>query len=681
MIKIYSALLVSLFFIVGCTQHGDVDTTICPDDNLCVVIDFEQQTKGVLVGSLETMGSIGVYCAYTQDADWSEQTQFGKMYNERLDYDADLMEWVYDSDDIPTWGHTSFVDKYTFMGYSPFGDDDNNITSEILNGDLIVEYVVPNKCTQQPDLMMAIPRKNIYPQVSGAVTLNFKHTLAAIGFSVKGVDTEIVKRVTVKGVVASGKVSISDSGVVSWDLGSRTDVSYSAKIDRDVEPNVDTAQELTLSNGYLMMIPQECSDVELEVTIYDTESESTTTKTFSLGAEDQWVCGKIYNYTFVLSDYDYTIEGTSNCYMLHPDGCDQEFYIPVEGRINTFWRDYVDDNNTYENMLSSTDEWEAELLWSDFNGNTTGFKVERVTSGFSSNDSVTPFSEPNFTTPGARSAMKITLPSNISEGNFLVAVSFGGRILWSWHLWVTEYNPDLIAANSSATQGKYVYTYDSVEGEVHRYDTDGLWSTLYNNSFIMDRNLGARDSDYAPNRDGVLHYQFGRKDPFPASSSLSPSIVDDCVSFATSVQNPTSFYIRKTEEYSWSQEGLEMGSKYLWFDKSVVNDPNASGKSIFDPSPLGWRVPRYRTFEAMNYGNCEYDSRDNILLYNSAVKLPMTGYRSNKVGSVNDYGDQGNIRVSTQINSSSAYNFVYNPYVYDTNNTLADGFCVRCIEE
>ncbi len=678
MIKIYSMLLSTMVFVVSCSQYSEGESSILtlPDSDLSFGVEVPQSTRGRLVDSQELMASMGVYCAYTTDLEWSEQTEFDRMEDESLLYDVGLSKWIYE-DDTQQWDFASLIDLYTFMAYSPYGDG-ATISPKVVDGALVVEYTVSEDYASQPDLMMAIPRKDIYPQAGGVVALEFLHTLSAIGFSVKGLSTQIITDISIRGVVASGEVSVSDDGEVEWSLGSRSRVRYSAGIASDVEPNVYTAEGLTLDDGYLMMIPQELDRVRVVVTISNADS---STETISLDLSGEWESGRVYDYTINLSNYDYTIEGTSNCYMLHPNGENQTFYIPVEGRINTFWRDYADDSGTYENMLSSSDEWEATLLWSDFNGNTNGFSVERVTSGFSPSETVTYLCEPDFTTLGARSAMKITLPSNIDEGNFLVAVTCEDKILWSWHLWVSEYNPDEIAASSCAEQGVYVYTKSGVDGEVHRYDEEDLWATLYDSRFIMDRNLGARDSDYSSNRDGVLHYQFGRKDPFPSDSSLSPTVVNSCVTFAEAVQSPTTFYTRTSEDYSWSEEGLSMGSQYLWFDKSVANDPSSSGKSIFDPSPLGWRVPRYGVFAALD-NSCNYDSQNNLVLYRGVVKLPMTGYRSNNTGNVNDYGSQGNLRVSTQINSSRAYNMVYDPSADDDKtNTLSDGFCVRCIEE
>lgn len=679
----FSALLFLALIMASCSQSDDIENATTMGENLSIAVGVEQlQTKGTMVDSEAKMGSIGLYCAYTADGVWSEGVEFNRMKNQRLDYNSTLSDWIYDADAAPTWDYTSIVDMYTFMAYSPYGDDDNGVVPTVVDGDLVVEYTVPQICQNQPDLMVAIPRKNIYPQVSGAVSLDFRHTLAAVGFSVKGISTEVIKSITIKNVFDSGSVTVSDSGKVAWDLISRSDLSYSAYINDELKPSPDSSSELTLDSGYLMMIPQTCDDIVVEVTIYNTVSESSSTKSLSLSGKEAWEAAQYYDYTINISDYDYTIEGTANSYMLHPNGEDQTFYIPVEGRINTFWRYYADDNETYKDMLSSSDEWSASVLWSDVD--IDGFSVERVITGFSPSESVTPFCEPDFTTPDARSAMKITLPATVTEGNILVAVEFGGKILWSWHLWITEYNPDIIAARNSdrVREGRYIYRTRGVEGEVHRYDSDDLWETLYDDRFIMDRNLGARDCDYSSTREGVLHYQFGRKDPFPATNSLKVDDEEASVTFAEAVQNPTLFYTRKNLEFNWCVEGLSMTTEYLWFDKNVLNSESASGKSIFDPSPLGWRVPRYGTFTVLNNSNCEYDQDAKEMVYNGVIKLPMTGYRSNNSGNVNDYGEQGGLRLSTQKSTSYAYNLVYKSDIEEsTNNTITDGFCIRCIEE
>lgn len=680
--KFYSSLLFWALLLTSCSHTAGIDNSEPENSEVCLSIDFESTTKGDMVESEEEMGTIGIYCAHTAALYWSESTIFDKMENKRLNYNSTTSDWEYVGD-VPTWGHTTTTDKYTFYAYSPFSDSGDIISPSTDNGSLMIKFSVSEDCYSQPDLMMSTPRKDIYPQVGGSVSLNFKHTLAAVGFSVKGKAEEIIKKISIKNIITSGEVSINDSGEVIWsNLSDASKLEYSAGIDDTVAPDIYTQTQLTLENGYLMMIPQETTNIEVIAETYNTKTLESNEHTFYLKDSEDWQEGKCYNYTINISSYDYTIEGTSNCYLLHPNGSEQTFYIPVEGRINTFWRDYADDNQTYEDMLSSSDVWSTKILWYDVDQGISGFTTERVTSGFSPSESVTPFSAPDFTTVGTRSAMKITLPADIEEGNILVAVEFEGSILWSWHFWITDYNPDLIAQGCTADDNTYVYSIDNEEGEVHRYDNKDLWSTLYAGKFIMDRNLGARSTDYDKDKRGVLHYQFGRKDPFPYEASQDPTIENNRVSFAEAVQNPTTFYTQSDRPFSWSNEGLESSDQYLWDDKNVANDPNASGKSIFDPSPLGWRVPRNGTFTVLDNYNCPYVEDDDILLYMNSIKFPLTGHRSNSSGSAREYGNQGNIRLSTPIDSSFAYNFVYNPEVdKDTNNTRADGFCVRCIEE
>lgn len=94
-------------------------------------------------------------------------------------------------------------------------------------------------------------------------------------------------------------------------------------------------------------------------------------------------------------------------------------------------------------------------------------------------------------------------------GNALIGLRIGGEIRWSWHIWVTRYDPnaELVAF-----------------GKIYTWDNNGDGVTDYT---FMDRNLGAvinkalientpADSLAAC---GLL-YQWGRKDPFPGDRIL-----------------------------------------------------------------------------------------------------------------------------------------------------------------
>ncbi|MFR9597291.1 MAG: hypothetical protein SNH79_06930, partial [Rikenellaceae bacterium] len=82
------------------------------------------------------------------------------------------------------------------------------------------------------------------------------------------------------------------------------------------------------------------------------------------------------------------------------------------------------------------------------------------------------------------------------RGNAVVAVykdSSKSTILWTWHIWITDYNPDEIAKQNenptlTATNSKYTAT--GVEGELHRYSSTMWTSGVLVGKFIMDRNIG-----------------------------------------------------------------------------------------------------------------------------------------------------------------------------------------------
>ena len=155
--------------------------------------------------------------------------------------------------------------------------------------------------------------------------------------------------------------------------------------------------------------------------------------------------------------------------------------------------------------------------------------------------------------------------STFREGNAVIAAKdASGKILWSWHIWLT----------------------DQPQGQPY-----------YNNAgTMMDRNLGATSA--TPGDVGALGllYQWGRKDPFLGSSSISsetvakstiswPSPVSTnssrgTVSYVTA--NPTTFVTAGFSlDYDW----------HYSFRYNTFWTTSDKAKSIFDPCPAGWRVP------------------------------------------------------------------------------------------
>lgn len=147
---------------------------------------------------------------------------------------------------------------------------------------------------------------------------------------------------------------------------------------------------------------------------------------------------------------------------------------------------------------------------------------------------------------------------DFKKGNALIAAKDeAGKILWSWHIWMTDQPEDQAYNNDAGT--------------------------------MMDRNLGATSAFPGDIYAIGLLYQWGRKDPFLGSSSLTesipakstldpwPSAVDDGGYMDYAIENPTTFIKYSGSGYDW----LEASDKTLWDEK----------KTIYDPCPPGYRIP------------------------------------------------------------------------------------------
>ena len=170
----------------------------------------------------------------------------------------------------------------------------------------------------------------------------------------------------------------------------------------------------------------------------------------------------------------------------------------------------------------------------------------------------------------------VTVP--FKEGNAVIAAKDAdGNILWSWHIWLT----------------------DQPQAQVYNNDAGTM----------MDRNLGATSA--TPSDVGALGllYQWGRKDPFLGSSSISsntiakstitwPSAVSSDSSNGTieyATAHPTTFITYNWSNYDWYYTGSSSTDDTRWTTSS-------SDKSIYDPCPAGWRVPDKGIWSKAGFG-------------------------------------------------------------------------------
>lgn len=318
----------------------------------------------------------------------------------------------------------------------------------------------------------------------------------------------------------------------------------------------------------------------------------------------------------------------------------------------------------------------AEVLWESFNTATAPAKGDVVSSASIATDGKT-----------------LSVTAGSKEGNAVVAAKAAdGKIVWSWHIWVCNYDP---AAKP------YVFSAGT----------------------MMDRNLGALNNKPADVLSCGLLYQWGRKDPFPGTAKLEndckqraattatwPASVTSSSSKGTieyATQNPMTFIKFNNQNYDWNYTGNSSNDQTRWtFAKDA--------KGIYDPCPKGWRVPDggldgfwckvfgvternlyvlapaganwweykvgwFLSFEGADNGGYWFPSAGQFQAANDALKeVGIAGYYANTAS--------GNFINTLMITSQKIESWIgdIDPCINPTENQWAgysDGQSVRCVKQ
>ena len=324
--------------------------------------------------------------------------------------------------------------------------------------------------------------------------------------------------------------------------------------------------------------------------------------------------------------------GTANCYIISQSG--NYCFLTIKG------------NNPSE-FLHLTES--ASLLWESFGTSTTP-SVGDLIKSVSYSDGYIAFQTAD----------------TFKEGNAVIAAKDAdGNILWSWHIWFTD------------------------QPQAHVYNN--------NAGTMMDRNLGATSA--TPGDVGALGllYQWGRKDPFLGSSSISGStLAKSTIAWPSSVlsdssngtieyatAHPTTFITYNSSNRDWYYTGSSSTDNTRW-------TTSEKDKSIYDPCPVGWRVPdggSNGVWSKAGFDDTTYDSTNEGISFSisspSTTWYPASGYLYYGDGglrSVGYYGDYWS--ASPAIYYACYLYFNYSGAVNQSGSyDRASGQSVRCLQE
>ena len=466
--------------------------------------------------------------------------------------------------------------------------------------------------------------------------LTFRNICGGLKLQFKGVDK--IKSIKLEGL--GGEKISGKSTVVGYVDGSAPVITMSSDDESYSHVILDCGEGVQLSETapttFIIAVPPMEFASGLKITVTDTDGLSRTLKNSSSNTikRSSLLTFPVITYEPETPDpesVDLSEDGTANSYIVSASGAYK--FCTVKG-------------NSSESVGAVAS---AEVLWESFGTDVTPNVGDLVKNAAYSEGYIT-----------------FQTAETFKEGNAVIAAKdASGTILWSWHIWLT----------------------DEPEGQVY-----------YNNAgTMMDRNLGATSATPGDVEALGLFYQWGRKDPFLGLSSISEAVeaistitwpsaeksnaIYGTIEYATA--NPTTFITSNDSNYDWYYTGSDSTDNTRWTTSETK-------KSIYDPCPVGWRVPdggKDGVWSRAGFEDTTYDSTNQGISFSisspSTTWYPGSIYRHRNSGSLNHISCKGFYWSASPYKRAAHYLLFnrdgsVNPSYYDYR---AYGSFVRCARE
>ena len=380
------------------------------------------------------------------------------------------------------------------------------------------------------------------------------------------------------------------------------------------------------------------------------------------------------------------IENTANCYVISAPGT---YRIPlvygnaIEGGTTNasaytsskscivggeefVLQEFLDHNDhkitsPYINVQNSGDQaTKAEVIWEDCKDIVTA---------------------PAVTGSGADSYLTFTIKKeNLQNGNAIVAVTnTDGKVMWSWHLWFTP-KSSLKTIPFTSVGSTYNFMTDNLGWKYTKW-TGGLKREVVV-KIEQQAETGEKKTatitlkQAAGNnvREGYGNlYQWGRKDPLPGTNNFYPNTAPNIGykfndGYATvgdshaEYTNPANVQRmeKRTIGLGIREPGIMLpkvgGGKLSWTNRQYINlwsadndkmyeseTPIKNGvKTIYDPSPVGFKVPDAYAFKDLSKGGAVWENGYTLKVDNDKdIYFQAGGYRDGRDGILKGVGVGG----------------------------------------
>ena len=309
--------------------------------------------------------------------------------------------------------------------------------------------------------------------------------------------------------------------------------------------------------------------------------------------------------------------------------------------------------------------------------------------------------------------------ADIKSGNAVVAVTKGGTVVWSWHLWFAPKDAlDKIEVTNH--QGvKYNFTKEALGWKLIQWSGSTYSSartvkvkveqTVANNGTKQEAVINITQNPGNVKQGATTLYQFGRKDAFPgvdasklATNSHFTENAGDNMSIENGIQHPDRYYAGGS---NWNNN---YGYYNLWSaDNTVtggwnVGNDNLVVKTVYDPSPVGFKMPANNAFtgftaDGKNDGAKNVDGTDDLQTFSNnfghnfwtsssktaTINFPASGFRFSNGGSLTDVGRSGYYWLAVPGSSSNGCDLLFHSFNVRplSDDARSFGFAVRPVSE
>lgn len=341
-----------------------------------------------------------------------------------------------------------------------------------------------------------------------------------------------------------------------------------------------------------------------------------------------------------------TVENTANCYIINNPGTYSLPLVYGNAIKNSLTNEHAYKSNaTGEHILKVFLNHLDAPITDPYIYNNTGCTPHDATIVWQDEQELVQSSSVALTSD--HHSIQFTIPSGNSfkQGNAIIAVrDASGTIMWSWHIWVTDYIPNLPADKDDPMKDKritnaYGEQFTIMPVNVGWFDNERSSFPAANVSVRVRQNNGGEQRIFNIIQKsgqevswGNTFYQWGRKDPqrpaeirgissatditprdkqcfyngtSPFETSKSP------VDIGVAIKSPATFY---THDFHNNILAETIFYTSLYTNYWGGDDFSASGgrlnfdKTIYDPCPFGYRVPKYHAFSGIGSAQRSFDS-------------------------------------------------------------------------